>query len=230
LPLEDTFQQAFIELVCTHAPPQDILSEVCDKESATRRPKPQNKRVRAILDGKADAIEWAAAEVARRDPDRRKRRVCLMDGAIALWKIALVTLQGLYFCARSVSPESLTFISVGVYVTKEQAERASPSVKMRKHAMFHVLEYLWRAAHVFHREGSAEAESFVQARLKMLLEGKVGYLIGGLRQMLSKHSPALNASQRKTLKTVIGYYERHRSWMRYDQYIGGWVIPLVWAP
>jgi len=38
---------------------EDILSEVCDKESATSRPKPQNKRVRATLDGKQNAIEWA---------------------------------------------------------------------------------------------------------------------------------------------------------------------------
>ena len=53
--------------------------------------------------------------------------------------------------------------------------------------LFHVLEYLWKAAYVFHPEGSPEAEAFVRHRLRMLLEGKVGYVIGGLRQMLTKH-------------------------------------------
>jgi len=85
--------------------------------------------------------------------------------------------------------------------------------------LFHVLEYLWKAAHVFAAEGSAEAEAFVRRRLLLLLEGKVGYVIGGLRQMLTKHRRRLSAAQCKTLKTVIGYYERNRRWMRYDTYI-----------
>jgi hypothetical protein len=85
--------------------------------------------------------------------------------------------------------------------------------------LFHALEYLWKAAHVFHAEGSPEAEEFVRHRLHQLLEGKVGYVIGGLRQMLTKHRNALRASQRKTLETVIGYYQRNRRWMRYDAYI-----------
>jgi hypothetical protein len=85
--------------------------------------------------------------------------------------------------------------------------------------LFHALEYLWKAAYVFAPEGSGEAEEFVRHRLLLLLDGKVGYVIGGLRQMLTKHGRRLNAAQRKTLQTVIGYYERNRRWMRYDQYI-----------
>lgn len=45
--------------------------------------------------------------------------------------------------------------------------------------LFHVLERLWLAAYCFHAEGSKAAEAFVEERLRMLLEGKVGGLIGG---------------------------------------------------
>jgi hypothetical protein len=83
--------------------------------------------------------------------------------------------------------------------------------------LYHVLERLWTAAHCFHREGSQEAEQFVEARLRGLLEGRVGYLIGGLRQRLTKH--ALTGSRRKTLESVITYLENNRKQMRYDEYI-----------
>jgi hypothetical protein len=83
--------------------------------------------------------------------------------------------------------------------------------------LFHVLERLWTAAHCFHREGSDEAERFVEDRLRGLLEGRVGYVIGGLRQRLTKH--ALSGPRRKTLESVITYLENNREHMRYDEYI-----------
>ena len=85
--------------------------------------------------------------------------------------------------------------------------------------LFHALEHLWKAAYVFQAEGSQEAEDFVRHRLRMLLEGKVGYVIGGLRQMLTKHRGRLNKRKRETLEKVINYYNHNRRWMRYDQYI-----------
>jgi hypothetical protein len=83
--------------------------------------------------------------------------------------------------------------------------------------LFHVLEYLWDAAHCFHPDKGQGAEAFVTERLRMLLEGKVGYVIGGLRQMLTKHK--LTKANRKTLATVIGYFENNRDHMRYDEYL-----------
>ena len=164
---------------------EDIVREVRDKEPAPKRPKPQNKHVRATLQGKEDAFAAVRAEVERRDPRGEKKRACLMDGSRPLWALALLILKGFTFILD----------------------------------LFHALEYLWKAAHVFHAETSPEAEAFVRERLLDLLRGKVGYVIGGLRQMLTKHRRRLNASQRKTLETVIGYYERNRRYMRYDEYI-----------
>jgi hypothetical protein len=83
--------------------------------------------------------------------------------------------------------------------------------------LFHVLERLWNAAHCFHREGSDEAEQFVEGRLRALLRGRVGYVIGGLRQRLTKHG--LSGARRKALTAVITYLENNRDHMRYDTYL-----------
>ena len=45
---------------------EEIVSEVCDKKTQTRRPRPQNKRVRATLFGKQAMMQWVAEEVRRR--------------------------------------------------------------------------------------------------------------------------------------------------------------------
>lgn len=52
--------------------------------------------------------------------------------------------------------------------------------------LFHVLEYLWQAAHCFHAEGSEEAQAFVTDRLRRLLRGEAGYVIGNGDQAASQ--------------------------------------------
>lgn len=83
--------------------------------------------------------------------------------------------------------------------------------------LFHVMERLWTAAHCFHAEGSDEAEEFVADRLRGLLEGRVGRVIGGLRQRSTKSH--LSGSRRKTLESVITYLENNRDHMHYDKYL-----------
>lgn len=83
--------------------------------------------------------------------------------------------------------------------------------------IFHVLEHLWDAAYCFHAERSQAAEDFVTQRLRLLLTGKVGGLLGGLRQMRTKHG--LSGAKAKTLQTVIGYLERNRDYLKYDEYL-----------
>lgn len=83
--------------------------------------------------------------------------------------------------------------------------------------LFHVMERLWQAAHCFHPEGSDEAKAFVTERLQSILEGKVGYVIGGFKQMATKHG--LRGSKAGRLSEVIGYLERNRRFMHYDEYL-----------
>jgi hypothetical protein len=80
--------------------------------------------------------------------------------------------------------------------------------------IFHVLEHLGKAALCFHDEGSPQAREFVTERLKMLLCGRAGRLIGGLKQMLTKQD--LSSAKRHSLEQVIGYLEGNRKHMRYE--------------
>lgn len=83
--------------------------------------------------------------------------------------------------------------------------------------LFHVLERLWQAAHCFHPEGSDAAQAFVTDRLLRLLRGEVGYVVGGLKQMATKQK--LRGSRGRQLSAAIGYLERNRRFMRYDEYL-----------
>lgn len=80
--------------------------------------------------------------------------------------------------------------------------------------IFHVLEHLGKAALLFHDEGSPQARQFVTERLRMLLQGKAGRMIGGLKQMLTKCE--LSNAACHSLSQVIGYLERNRKHMRYE--------------
>jgi hypothetical protein len=83
--------------------------------------------------------------------------------------------------------------------------------------LFHVLERLWLVAHCLHPEKSRGAEAYVAHHLRMLLEGKVGYVIGNFKRLL--HENKVCGSQRKTVQAVITYYENNRAHMRYDEYL-----------
>lgn len=170
----------------------DVVNEVCRKQRAAERPRPQHKQVWAemtsALEGAGGTgrertfVEMAIA-CQQRDPARGKTLVCLMDGEKALWHMAGEWL-----------PRAVGILD-----------------------LFHVLERLWTAAYCFHPERSPEAEAFVSHRLRMLLEGKVGYVIGGLRRLRDEHP--LSAEKRKTLNAAIHYYENNREHMKYDEYL-----------
>jgi hypothetical protein len=80
--------------------------------------------------------------------------------------------------------------------------------------IFHVLEHLGKVALLFHDEDSPQAREFVTERLRMLLQGKAGRMIGGLKQMLTKHE--LPNAARHSLNQVVRYLERNRQHMRYE--------------
>jgi hypothetical protein len=83
--------------------------------------------------------------------------------------------------------------------------------------IMHVVSYLWAAANALHGEGSKASNRWVQAKLTAILRGRVGYVIGGLRQILTKQP--LRRSQREALAKVITFFHNHRRWMQYDAYL-----------
>ncbi len=81
----------------------------------------------------------------------------------------------------------------------------------------HATSYLWDAAYLFHAEGSDEASAFVRDRTLRLLQGEVGYVIGGLRQMATKRG--LSTAKQKKLSRICNYFQRNRHRMRYGKYL-----------
>jgi hypothetical protein len=83
--------------------------------------------------------------------------------------------------------------------------------------LLHVTPRLWKAAHVFYAEKSAEAEAFVRERLLRILRGEVARVVQGLRVMGGRRS--LTSAKRKTLREVCHYLEKNQERMRYDEYL-----------
>jgi hypothetical protein len=81
--------------------------------------------------------------------------------------------------------------------------------------LFHVLERLWAVAQRFHKEGSDEAKVLVEQRLRDLLQGRVGYVIGGLRRRLKAEK--LSGQRRKVVRSALEYLANNRRHMRYDE-------------
>jgi hypothetical protein len=174
--------------------PDEILDEVFRKESAAKRPRPQNKRLWAEMtrvhegesySGKTSVFAQQALDLHARDPQRNKTVLCLMDGEKALRAEQHAWL-----------PRAIGVLDI-----------------------WHVLERLWLVAHCFHSEGSPEAAQFVEDRLRALLEGRVGYEIGYFRRLLTSGPKRLSAAQRRTINAAVTYFENNREYMKYDEYL-----------
>ena len=57
----------------------------------------------------------------------------------------------------------------------------------------------------------------MEAKLYALLDSKVGYVIGGLKQIRTKNQ--LTPHQKKVIKKTITYFENHRHMMDYGTYL-----------
>jgi hypothetical protein len=175
-----------------HRTADEVLDEVARRERAGDRPVPQHKQV------------WA--EMTRIDEGQSctGRERLFAEMAIAVHERDLTRTKTLV-CL--MDGEAALWD-----VQREWLPRAVCILDL-----FHVLERLWQVAHVFHRDGSREAEQFVAHHLRMLLEGKVGYVIGRFKRLRDQH--ALRGSQRSTVTAAIGYYQNNRQHMRYDEYL-----------
>ena len=118
-----------------------------------------NVQVAASMGGKQRAFEELAERVKRRDPEGEKKIVALFDGEKALEDQLL-----------------LSFDRAGL------AERIDAIVLDIMHAM----EYLWDAGTALHGEKGKGREPWVREHTLAILKGRVGRVIGGLKQILTK--------------------------------------------
>jgi len=116
------------------------------------RPRAANKRVWASVEREpAEVIGDAFREALRRDPDRSRPWVVVVDGAES-------QLERLF----------------------REAKRCRVSMTLVLD-FIHVLEYLWRAAHALHPVGSKQAEDWVAQRALRVLKGEAAGVARALR-------------------------------------------------
>jgi len=168
--------------------------KIVDPAAPAARVRPEYKRVWAsLIAGKEAVLAEVAAEMLRRDPLRGKEWVAVTDGERALQQRAAAAIRGVHPTLQLI----LDFL--------------------------HALEYLWKAAYVFHPEKSPEAEAWVRERALRLLRGEVSQVVKGLRQSVTKRR--LRGVKAKTLRGVAAYFYRNRLRMRYHEYLAkGWPI------
>lgn len=170
----------------------DILDEVLRDERSGERPEPQHKHIWAEMTRRVggEMVNGKEALFAHLESEAAARNSGYDRPVICLMdgERALWDMQREYFSG-----------AVGIL------------------DLFHVLERLWAVAHCFHAEGSDEAEQYVEERLRDLLQGRVGYVIAGLRRRLN--GGKLGGSKRKVIKSAVEYLANNRDHMRYDEYL-----------
>lgn len=136
--------------------PEDImhnLQGVADTDERVKRPKPENKRVWAsVSESPASVIGDAFDEGLRRDPNRYKQWVALVDGN----ETQLDVLE----CQAEANGIELTIVL----------------------DLIHVIGYLWNAAKVLAGDSPQAQHQWVQERCLSILRGKCVDVAAGMRR------------------------------------------------
>ncbi|MFD7836160.1 ISKra4 family transposase [Streptomyces sp. NPDC059761] len=87
----------------------------------------------------------------------------------------------------------------------------------------HVAEYVWAAAHVFHKPGTTEAEAWAADHLTAILAGRAARAAGQMTAQADREH--LSASRRKAVDACHRYLTGHLDQLRYDTALdSGWPI------
>jgi hypothetical protein len=130
---------------------------------------------------------------------------------------AFAWMTGELFLRGRAKDKPLVFLSDGQDTLWQARRQWLPERVVDILDLLHVTPRLWQAAHVFHKEGSQAAETFVRERLLRVLQGKAAGVVRGLREMATKRG--LVGAKKKTLTTVCGYLEANLQRMHYAAYL-----------
>lgn len=131
--------------------PEQILHLGEEKSARSTRPQPQHKRVWASVEKPMEeVIDEMFREASRRDPERKRKWLVLVDGA----------------------PYQLKIV-------KRIARKHQADVTIILDFV-HATEYIWKAAYCFYDVGSDAAEQWVSEKLLEILNGKAGLVAGAI--------------------------------------------------
>jgi hypothetical protein len=171
---------------------EDVIDEVRRRKRATERPEPQHKHVWAQM---TQLVEGEPLPAAPR---------LFLDMAVECY-LRNPTHTKRLICVMDGERQLWNLM-------EEWFPRAIGILDL-----FHALERLWDVAHCLYAQGSPEAGEFVTHHLRMLLQGKVSYVLRNFRQLPKTND--LKGAKKKTVLSAITYYENNQEHMRYDQYL-----------
>ena len=152
------------------------------------RPRPVAKRVWASLEREpAEVLAEALLEAERHDPEHVKHWVVLVDGD-----------------ERQLDLVEAAAAAYGVDVTVVLD-------------IIHVVEYVWKAAHAFHREASPELACWAWTRVRDILEGKARRVASSMRRTATVAD--LSPDIRKPVDTCADYLLKYAPYLHYDRYL-----------
>jgi hypothetical protein len=170
----------------------DVLNDLHREQRQRDRPEPQNKRLRANLTRQVNGRSLNAKDTTfawlRHEADQRNP---YGD------KTVLCIMDGetkLWDKQKDIFPEVVGILDI-----------------------FHVMEHLWPCVYRFEKENSPEAVRLFEKYLRSILNGRIGRVIGGFRQMAKKRK--LKSKALKKLEVHLGYFENNRHRMKYDIYL-----------
>jgi hypothetical protein len=169
--------------------PEEVMGELRPVAvAASPRPRAQNKRVWASVEKSMEEVTGAVFDEAqRRDARQARRWVVLVDG----------------------NNHQLAHVRA---VARKRGLKATIIIDF-----IHVLEYLWKAAWCFFKEGDTRAERWVAERALGVLRGNSGQVAGGIRRSATRR--ALAADKRKGVNDCARYLRTKRHLLRYDEYL-----------
>jgi hypothetical protein len=176
--------------------PDEILNEVLRQECALKRPRPQSKRL--------------YGDMTRPSPDEPG---VSWDGRVGVFS----WLAGEVESRNRDGLKPVVCLMDGEAKLWERKEQLLGPKVIEILDLWHVIEKLRTAGAALFGEKTTANEEFVSTRLRQLLEGEVGRVIGGLKQMMTKRK--LRGSSGEAFHAAITYFANNQQRMKYDAYL-----------
>jgi hypothetical protein len=176
--------------------PEQIITRSGDDQPATRAKGPVARDTgltASVEHDTASVITAVFDEATRRDPEHRRVWLALVDGN-----------------AHQID------------VIRAQARRRAVKVTIVLDFV-HVLEYLWKAAWCFYKEGDRAAEQWVAEHARRVLAGQSGIVAAAIRRKATYRG--LRPDQRKNADTTANYLLGNGAYLDYAHALQqGWPI------
>jgi hypothetical protein len=148
---------------------------------------------------------------ARPQPVNKELRATLAGKAVAMRRLAQRAAQ-----REGPQIEHRVALTDGAEALQQQLVTHFPAYTLILD-IIHATEYLWDAANALLGETHSQRLAWVRAYLEALVAGQTDAVITALEAEVQ--DPTCTGTQRQAVRRTVGYYQRNRPYMHYDDYL-----------